>query len=202
MPLDRETRRIAARSLACALLVALLVPAVGCSFLLPRTQRRAEIEWQSFEDAKSAYDRIEEDRTSAEEIRALGFEPMVTPNVRSLSYLELIRALVPIGPLTREDLPEPIRRCIAARDQCRGVAVEVSVRRTKRLGFWVLDVLGFWRQERTRGWDFSASLVLVSDVVVYKTWRGTPDVNQYSSRIRPLGPLQEPFEFLMTLFGP
>ena len=78
----------------------------------------------------------------------------------------------------------------------------MSKRRKKRLGFWLLDVLSFRRQERTRGWDFGASLVLVSDVVVYKTWHGTPDVNQYSDRIRPLGPLQEPFEFLMTMFGP
>lgn len=192
-------RRVAARLLVFASLLALLS---GCSFLLPRSEQRAEVEWSDFADAKIAYDEIVERRTTTDELRSLGFDPLSTPNVRSLSYLELIRVLVPIGPLTAEDLPDPIRHCIEARDLCRGVSVDVSERRKKRLGFWLLDVLGFRRQERTRGWDFGASLVLVSDVVVYKTWYGTPDVNEYSDRIRPLGPLQEPFEFLMAIFGP
>ncbi len=182
--------------------VLLLTPLLGCSFLLPKSEQRTEVEWTHFEDAKAAYDQIVEHRTTAEELGTLGFEPMLAPNLRRLSYLELIRELVPIGPLAHEHLPEPIRECIDARDQCRGVALDLSVRQEKRLGFWLLDVLSFRRQERTRGWDFGASLVLVNEVVVYKTWNGTPDVDEYSDRIRPLGPLQEPFEFLLAIFGP
>ena len=184
--------------------LACLLPllATGCSFLLPRSQERVESGWRTFAEAKASFDRIEERRTRRGELEGLGFPRADAANVRSLNYLELVRALVPIGPLTNDDLPDPLRECISARDACRGLEVDATSRRRERLGFWLLDLLAFRRQVRTRGWDFWTTVVLVDDVVVYKTWRGTPEIDEYADEIRPLGPLQEPVGFLMGLFVP
>ncbi len=175
---------------------------LGCSFLLPTSREEPRVPWESYVQAKLAYDRIEVESTSLEELGRIGFDPDETPNVRSLDYLGLVRTLVPLGPLTVAELPASIQRCVAARETCRGVEIDLSVRKTKRLGFWFFDMFRFRRQVHTTGWDFGATVVFVDGIVVYKTWRGVPEIDEYSDRIQPLGPLQDPFELLIGIFGP
>jgi hypothetical protein len=179
-----------------------LVGSAGCSFLLPRGERRVEVKWNSFREAKAAYDAVELGRTRSRDLLGLGFGPTQDANVQDLDYLELIRKLVPIGPLRGEDLPDALQECVAARDRCRGVTVDVSQRKRKRIGFWLLDLLAFRRQEHTSGWDFGSTLVLVDGTVVYKTWHGTPEIDEYDDDIRPLGLFQDPGSLLVRIFLP
>lgn len=193
--------RVLSRCLS-ALLLLTLTGLLGCSFLLPRKEERVEVRWNTFRQAKAAYDAVEIGRTRRPDLLKLGFAPSQDANVHDLDYLELIRKLVPIGPLSDAELPKALQACIAARDQCRGVSVDVSQRKRRRVGFWLLDVLAFRRQERTTGWDFASTIVLVDGTVVYKTWSGTPAIRRYQDDIRPLGLFQDPGSLLVRLLVP
>ena len=50
---------------------------------------------EAFEDAQAAFDRVIPHQTSVEDLRQMGFDPARTPNVRILTYLDLINRFLP-----------------------------------------------------------------------------------------------------------
>ena len=90
-----------------------------------------------------------------------------------------------------EFLDPGLRACVEAAVGCRAYEVSPNVVRSWREGNTFLDVFGFKRMTKTRGWRFSAIIVLKDDVVQYKVWDGTPSISEEKIVTKPLGPLQE-----------
>lgn len=163
---------------------------VGCSSLLPRTRETMPSGWKSFEQAMQSYDAIEPYRTDTAQLQPLGFDAGTNPNVRILSYLEVLERFLPSQLLTREDLAPGLLDCLTAGELCR--AFEVNQRRTnnRRYGNFFADFLNFRRKTETTGWEFNAVIVLRENLVIYKIWSGQPQILTHEESTNPLGPLQ------------
>jgi hypothetical protein len=61
--------------------------------------------WNSFKQAMSAYDKIILNQTTIEELQQLGFNPYSTPNVKILSYLDILQKFMPTNSVKLEHLP-------------------------------------------------------------------------------------------------
>ena len=68
------------------LMVILVFYTLAACSVLPTTTETAESPWESFEDAKTAYDAVAPTQTTKAELTELGYDPLETPNVRVLSY--------------------------------------------------------------------------------------------------------------------
>lgn len=162
----------------------------GCANLLPELQDRPIPPWTSFEEAKASYDRIEPFTTDLDGLRALGFDPFKTPNVRLLNHSQVVETVLPAAVPTGIEIPRGIRECMNAQESCRGYFLEGGRIKRDRVGNFLLDFMNFRRETLTTGWKFSALIVTVNDKVVYKQWSGTPNIKEEALSRNPLGPLQ------------
>jgi hypothetical protein len=164
--------------------------ASGCASLLPREEARIKTQWKDFEQAQAAFDAIVPSQTRVEDLKALGFDPQ-SPNVRNLTYLELLKRFLPNPNITKTDLPRAVRDCLEAKERCFACEVEVLNLRSKRQGNVALDLFGFKRDTDIKGWDFKGLILIKDDVVMYKLASGAPSLARAQKRVKPLGPLQE-----------
>ncbi|MFQ5451687.1 MAG: hypothetical protein ACE5E9_13750 [Nitrospinaceae bacterium] len=164
----------------------------GCVSFLPSARQNTGFRWATFEEAKTAFEKIVPFQTNSEDLRKLGFDPFVSPNIRILTYLDIIQKFTPNPSFKKEDLDQELVECLDAKKAC--TAYEVSLQRIqqKRYGNFFLDLLGFKRKTRKMGWEFHAFVVLKKGVVVYKVWSGRPKIQESSEKKNPLGPFQEP----------
>lgn len=163
----------------------------GCGSSLPKGEAKTQSQWQSFDEAKAAYDSIELYETTTADLANLGFDPYSAPNVRILSYLDIIQVFSPNDSVKPDDLPPSVRTCIQAREQCLAYEASPSVSSSKRVGNVVLDLLKFKRERIRTGWSFNALVVIDHDIVVYKIWSGMPIIDEQETRKNPLGPIQD-----------
>ncbi|WP_461516820.1 hypothetical protein [Porticoccus sp.] len=163
----------------------------GCGSSLPKGEAKTQSQWQTFEEAKSAYDSIVLFETTTEDLRALGFDPYSAPNVKILSYLDVIQVFSPNDSVKPEDLPPSVHSCIKSRELCLAYEATPSVSSSKRVGNVVLDLLKFKRERIRTGWNFNALVVIDHDIVVYKIWSGMPIIDELETRKNPLGPIQD-----------
>lgn len=164
----------------------------GCSSLLPVVQSRVESPWESYDQAKQTFDKITPYQTSRAELQSLNFSPSQNPNIKIVTYLDLIHRFMPSSSFQKEDLPEGIQDCIKNNNQCYGYELKISRIQNKRFGNVFLDLFNFKRQIHKTGWELNVLIVLTDSHVVYKLWSGTPQIDEFSSSKNPLGPLQEP----------
>lgn len=177
----------------CGLTMGLLLLALsGCSAMLPSAKSEDESVWDHFNQVKDSYDRITPFATTQEELFALGFNPYTTANIKILNYLDIIEKFMPNTNITKDDLDVGLRGCIEAKNVCMAYEIKLRHMESQRKGNVVLDMLRFKREARQTGWQFSALIVLVDDLVVYKVWDGTPLIDGEVTKKNPLGPLQEP----------
>jgi CRISPR/Cas system Type II protein with McrA/HNH and RuvC-like nuclease domain len=162
----------------------------GCSKLLPSVKQTTESPWQTFEDAKKAFDEIEPQKTTREDLKKLGFDPFQTANVKLITYLELIQRFMPNQSIQMSDLDQGVQACLKARELCQGYEISPQMLNSKRYGNAALDLLNFRRKQMTIGWKFKALIVLNEGLVVHKVWGGEPNVAEYEDKKNPLGPLQ------------
>jgi len=184
------------------LTAAVLVLAAACSGPLPKTKDVAGSPWQSFDEAKAAYESIVPLETTAEDLKAIGYDPSTSPNVRVLSYLEVIERFMPKDAIHVADLDTALRSCIEAGTACWAYEVTPKLIHEERRGNVLLDVFGFKRTTVTTGWRFTAVVVLKDDLVHYKVWEGTPNIQEEMTKTRPLGPLQEVDHIVTGLIAP
>ncbi len=163
----------------------------GCGSSLPKGEAKTQSQWQTFEEAKSAYDSIVLFETNTADLQALGFDPYSAPNVRILSYLDIIQVFAPNGAVKPEDLPPSVHACLKSRELCLAYEATPNVNSSKRVGNVVLDLLKFKRERIRTGWSFNALIVIDRDTVVYKIWSGMPIIDETEIRKNPLGPIQD-----------
>ena len=111
----------------------------GCGFLLPSTKQTSKSPWDSFEDAKSSFDKITPYKTTTQEMRALGFDPYTTPNIKILTYVDIMNRFMPNSSIKKEELAEGIQFCIDAQADCSAYEFAPQVKKTKRYGNVLLE---------------------------------------------------------------
>jgi hypothetical protein len=183
-------------------IVAVLALATACSGPLPKTSEIDESPWQTFDEAMTAYESIVPLQTTAEDLKAMGYDPFTSPNVRVLSYLEVIERFMPKDAIHVEDLDAALRNCIEAGSKCWAYEVTPQFVHKEREGNVVLDIFGFKRTTVTTGWRFTAIVVLKTDMVHYKIWEGTPSIMEEKTATKPLGPLQEVEDIVTRTVAP
>ena len=160
--------------------------------MLPVAKTTDESRWESFDQVKSSFDLIIPLETTKTDLRLLGFDPYQTSNIQILNYLAIIAKFMPNTNITMADLPPGLRGCVEAKDSCVAYEMKIQNIKSQRHGSLFLDLFRFKRQAHQTGWRFSAFIVLVDDLVVYKLWDGQPRIEGEVFKKNPLGPLQEP----------
>jgi hypothetical protein len=180
------------RFLAVTMILLILITNSGCSgALLPSVKQTTKSPWQSFEEAKIAFDKIVPSQTTSQDLKRLGFDPFATPNVKLVTYLELTEKFLPNQSIRLEDLDPGVQACLRARETCQGYEVSPKLLNSKRYGNVLLDLFNFRRKQITTGWNFTALIVLKGDLVVHKIWGGEPNVSEFEDKKNPLGPFQD-----------
>ncbi len=164
----------------------------GCSGMLPVAKTTDESRWESFEQVKSSFDLIIPLETTKTDLQRLGFDPYQTSNIQILNYLAIIAKFMPNTNITIADLPPGLQGCVEAKDTCVAYEMKIQNIKSQRHGSLFLDLFRFKRQAHQSGWRFSAFIVLVDDLVVYKLWDGQPRIEGEVFKKNPLGPPQEP----------
>ena len=185
----------------CLLYLALVLTTTGCKALFSSTSQRARTPWQNFDEAQSAYDKVVPHKTTVSELKTMGFDPMTTPNVKILTYLDLIQRFIPNASITFDDLQPDVRACIESKDCCHAYEMDLDLTDNKRFGNLALDVFGFNRKTKTTGWTFKALIIVKDDVVAYKIRSGEPNVDRLEQKTKPLGPLQEMDNIIMKVIS-
>jgi hypothetical protein len=175
----------------CLMFLALVLSTTGCKSLFPSDSKTTRSHWQNFDEAQAAFDKITPHKTSVEDLKTLGFDPSTTPNVKLLTYLDLIERFIPNESITLADLQPDVRACIESKDCCHAYALDLDIIRNKRYGNLVLDVFGFKKNTRVTGWNFRALIIVKDDMVAYKIRSGEPNIERYEKKLKPLGPLQD-----------
>ncbi len=175
------------------ILACLTLSAAGCShWFLPKTNENNKSQWESYEDAENAFNAIELHRTSEQELHKMGYNPYDTPNIKVLTYLEMIEKFMPNPSITKKDLDPELADCLDAKDFCNGYVVSAKKIDKERHGNIILDVLRFNRKTRKRGWIFVGFIVMKNQKVVYKIHSGDPKIEENAEDTNPLGFLQDP----------
>lgn len=169
----------------------------GCSSLLPRGRSESTL-FKTFEEARNAIEGLVPMHSNVNALSQLGIDPVQQPNTEILTHADVVRRFVPSGLLRREDLDPGVMTCLEARDACRGWVITAARIARTRTGSFLPDFANFSRRTETTGWRFNAVVLLVNDVVVYRTWGGQPRVNEIEVQTNPLGPLQELGPALVT----
>ena len=163
----------------------------GCASLFPTERTTVESRWKTYLDVQAAFDLVATNKTTETELKTLGFDPSASPNVRILTYVDIIQRFMPNQGLRMEDLHPAVRACIEAKEQSRAYEVVLKEMKSKRHGNLFLDVLGFKRETHESGWEFNGLILVKNDLVVYKLSSGQPAVSREAKRVKPLGPFQE-----------
>ena len=185
----------------CLLCLALVSTTTGCKSLFSSSAQRTRTPWQNFDEAQTSYEKVVPHKTTISELKELGFDPNTTPNIKILTYLDLIQRFIPNSSITLNDLQPDVRSCIESKDCCHAYEMELDMTDSKRYGNLALDVFGFNRKTKTTGWRFKALVIVKDDVVAYKIRSGEPNVDRLERKTKPLGPLQELDNIVTKVIG-
>ena len=167
--------------------------ASGCShWFLPNTKENMKSQWETYEDAENAFNAIELYRTTEEDLHKMGYNPYDTPNIKVLTYLEMLTRFIPNQSVTKDDLNPELADCLDAKDFCYGYVISAKKINKQRHGNFILDILRFNRKTRKSGWIFNGFIVMKNQKVVYKIHSGDPKVEENREDTNPLGFLQDP----------
>jgi len=165
----------------------------GCASisLLPTKRSVTESRWTNYAQVQAAFDLIQTNRTTVTDLKKMGFDPSASPNLKILTYVDLIQRFMPNPGLRLEDLHPAVRGCIEAKERSRAFELVLKNDNKKRHGNLFLDILGFKRQTHQTGWEFDGLILMDDGTVVYKLSSGQPLISREDKEVRPLGPLQE-----------
>lgn len=171
--------------------LAAMVLTTGCKSLFVHGESTAVSRWQSYDDVEAAFKTIVPYHTTVANLRTLGFDPKESPNVKILTYVDIIQIFMPNPGIHLKDLAPPVRDCIEAQEKSCAYSVELHDIKNQRHGNLFLDIFGFKRKTHESGWRFKGIILIKDNLVVYKLASGEPQISGESKRVKPLGPLQE-----------
>jgi len=178
------------RAVMVVVLAGMLLTA-GCKSMFSHSESSTVSHWQSYHEVNADFEKIVPNRTTVDDLRLLGFHPLVSPNVKILSYVDIVQTFMSNPAIHTKDLPDPVRACIAAKENSQAYLVELRDIRDRRHGNLFLDVFGFKRRTHESGWEFKGLILIKGNVVMYKLASGEPQISREDTKTKPLGPLQE-----------
>jgi len=182
-------RRVAVLVLAAGL--GLMILTTGCQSLFVNNQSATQSRWTNWDDVTMAFNQIVPDKTTVKDLRKMGFDPNITPNIKIMPYVDVVPLFIPNSSIRMEDLPVGVRVYVQAKQRDSAYLVELENVREKRHGNLILDIFGFKRQTHQSGWRFKGLILIQNERVVYTLSSGEPNISTEDSKIRPLGPFQE-----------
>jgi hypothetical protein len=184
-------RRHLARALGAATAAAAALTLLGgCQSLLPAARDATLVGWQSFDEARAAVEEIEPFVTRKSSLMANGFDPLRNPAVTILTYPEIVQRFAAGSALEPDEYEPGIRACLKAAKSCSGYAVAARRVKRNRIGNFWADSFAFRREVDITGWTFTALILFVDDVAVYRVYGGQPNMHEQQVTRNPLGPLQ------------
>lgn len=172
--------------------VVLLLMLTGCASLLPSTKITIQSPWEDFDGAKLTYEKVVPGVTNVADLKKLGFDPFVVPNIRIMTATEVVNIFLPNPSIKMEDLDPGIQKCIESKDRCTAYQILPSMLNTNRIGNFWLDLFTFKRHTVNTGWEFRGLLTIVDEVVTYRDPPGgRPLIHTDQVDVKPLGPIQE-----------
>ena len=180
----------AARLAIPAALVAVLFLGACGGGLLPVQSDNTNGKFKTFNDVKTAYERVQPGRTRVVELPSLGFD-LTEPNVEQLSYLGVMERFMPRANMTQDEIAPEVRNCLRLRDRCVAYVFRPSEVHAERTGDTMLDVFGFDRTTVNHGWSAEVTLLVQDDRVAYKVISSKPNIHETHEKVQPLGPLQD-----------
>ncbi len=162
----------------------------GCSTWLPAA-RTDTTSFNNFDEVRASVEALVPMRSDRKHLESNGFASAKHPNTVILTHADVVRRFVPSGLLRREDLDVGVLTCLESRDACKGLEIQgAKIHKERTGGFWA-DFLNFERRTETTGFRFTALILLVNDLVVYRSWSGQPAINELEVTRNPLGPFQD-----------
>jgi len=162
----------------------------GCATWLPESHTDTT-PFQSFDEARQAVEALVPMKSDRAALEQGGFNPGKHPNTTLLTHADVARRFLPSAILKREDLDPGIVLCLESRDACHGIEIiGAKIARERKGSFWA-DFLNFQRRTETTGWRFNALVLMVNDLVVYRSWSGQPVIDEKEVTRNPLGPFQD-----------
>ena len=161
----------------------------GCTTALPVSENVSRSPWKTFESCKDDYNKIVPFETTTKDLKELGFDPFTTPNIKILNHLDIMERFH-YDPDHKREFPKGILGCIKAQEKCHAYDITVNHTFNKRTGPFISDYFNFERTSVSSGWIFKALVIVEEDLVVFKLWSGTPQVNKSAIKTNPLGPMQ------------
>lgn len=163
---------------------------VACTGLLPRAGNES-FYFESFDEAQHAIESLVPMQSKQSDLIARNLDPEHQPNTVILSFADISKKFLGGGVLSKDDLGPGITECLAARDACVGLELNISKIDRKRTGTFFLDFINYRRRTETTGWRFNALILMVDGMVVYRSWGGQPEVKEIDNQKNPLGPFQD-----------
>ena len=182
---------------SAVLLLALTLLLSGCAGLLP-SGRSETTPFQNFNEASEAIESLVPMQSDLTALNRLGLDPAKQPNPLILTHSDIVRRFVPSALLKREDLDPGVLRCLEAVNDCKGWEINAARISKVRTGNFLTDFTNFSRRTETTGWRFNALILMVKDVVVFRSWGGQPRLNELDVNTNPLGPFQDLGPYLLT----
>lgn len=172
-------------------LLALAVAGVpGCQSLLPVATDATQVGWRNFDEARAAVESIEPFETHKSTLMVNGFDPLRNPAVTILTYPEIVQRFAAGSALQPDEYEPGIRSCLRAGASCSGYLIAVKRIKRDRIGNFWLDSLAFRREVDVTGWTFTALILFVDDLAVYRVFGGQPNLHELQITRNPLGPIQ------------
>lgn len=179
------------RTVMVVLSLALAVGTTGCKSLFLSSEQATQSPWTNWDQVSLEFNKIVPQHTTVKQLRKLGFDPNVCPNIKIMPYVDIMPIFMPNPNIHLDDLPVGVRVYVEAKQNSEAYLVELENIHNKRHGNLVLDVFGFKRENHQSGWRFKGLILIKDNVVVYTLSSGEPEISTDDDKIRPLGPFQE-----------
>lgn len=163
----------------------------GCKTLLPSGQETSNGTWKSYAQVENTFKKIIPNKTTTADLSELGIHFSKTPNLRTLTYLDVMEMFkLDSTVFNNINLPPGMKEALGKHEKCKGLELKINHTNNKRVGSFWKDMLAFEQVTQSTGWSFEALIVIVDDTVVYVLYSGSPKINKRESNKQPLGPLQ------------
>jgi len=179
------------QNLRLLILSSILIILMGCGSLLPSRDIHTQTQWKTYQEVESVVKSIRPGHT-LENVKKLGLDVDTTPNVKSLTYVDIAKRFGLIG--LRDAIvtvPEGVKKLMAAAEKGRAYELNVETTHHQRIGSFWADFFNFRKKTHITGWEFSVLLIVVDDKVEYVLYKGNPNIDKLEKERNPLGPFQK-----------
>ena len=172
-------------------LSSLIILSVGCSSFLPSKTVDTQTQWSSYQEVESVVKAIHRGHT-LEQVKELGLDVHKTPNMESLTYLDIAKRFGLIGLKDKSvTVPDGVKKLMDAAEKGKGYELTVEATNHQRIGSFWADFLQFRKKVHTTGWKLSVLLIVVDDKVQFVLYKGSPNIDKLEKEKNPLGPFQK-----------